>query len=791
MAQDPSKPKDNGKIGMPPVDAGMNKIPPPNKDTAKKRKNRRKIKDIRDVASPPALSENTDDNIEEQNDDDDEGDSAPKNQGAKGGKDNSKPGTLKADDDESDDDILARMRKRFDWAMGGEAENRKAELEDLKFKAGDQWPADVATQRNTDRRPCMTVNRIPTLVHQVTNDLRQNRPAIIVSPMGDKGDPEAAKIYQGMIRAIERECAADIAYDTASDSAVSIGEGFFRILTEYEDHDSFEQVIVIKRIRNRFTVYMDPGAQEPDGADARFGFVTDLMPRDQYTAEYPDADPMPWSPQGVGEGFKDWIGKDEVRIAEYFEIKLQAETLVELDNGWTGYDSEMSDEVKSRVKSKRILVVREREVQVPRWKWYKATGKEVLERNDWPGKWLPIIRVVGNEIDIEGKVRYYGLIRNAKDPQRIKNYSVTAQIETVALQPKAPYIVAEGQIEGHETQWKQANTVNYPYLEYKPDTVGGKAVPPPQRNAPPPPSQGWEVLRQMSEMDLMATTGVRFDANQSQTRVDDSGRAIRELRRSSDVGNFNYADNLARAMKNLGMQIIDLFPKIYDGRRIATMLREDDTEERIMIDPDAPDSYKEVRNEKTGKTVKIFNPSLGKYAVTVTVGPSYATKRIEAGESMMAFAHAMPQTASLIADLIAKYQDWPGAKEMADRLAKAVPANLLTPDQKDISPQVQAVMQSMENQIKQLTQQLQGAIAQLNDKGQDRAIAMDKISKDFEAKIFAVVQKADEGFQKHIGSHVQNLASDVRDLMTELQAERMAKKKPDNDGGSSPAVAAE
>lgn len=771
MAQDPSRPKDDGRIKMPPVDAGMNKLPPASSAKPKKRTKHRKLKDVRDASKTPALSENTDDMVEEQN----EEESNAVNDTGKGQK--GKDASPAEDDDESDDEILTRMRKRFDRAVSFEAENRKAELEDLKFKAGDQWPADVATQRNTDRRPCMTVNRIPTLVNQVTNDLRQNRPAINVSPMGDKGDPDAAKIYRGMIRAIERESQADIAYDTASDSAVSIGEGFFRILTEYESPESFDQVIVIKRIRNRFTVYMDPGAQEPDGADARWGFVTDLIPRDQYKAEYPDADPMPFDAQGVGEGFKDWIAKDEVRIAEYFEIKTVSKKLMQLDNGWTGYEDELSDTVKAHIKSKRILVEQERDVEVPQWRWYKATAREVLERNDWMGKWLPIIRVVGNEIDIEGKVRYFGLIRNAKDPQRIKNYSVTAQIETVALQPKAPYIMAEGQSEGHEQQWKQANTVNYPVLYYKPDTVAGKPVPPPQRNAPPPPSQGWEVLRQMSEQDLMATTGVRFDANQSMNRVDDSGKAIRELRRSSDVGNFNYADNLARAMKNLGTQLIDLFPKIYDGRRIATMLREDDTEEKIMIDPDASDAYKEVKDPKTGKTIKIFNPAMGKYAVTVTIGPSYATKRIEASESMMAFAKALPQTAALISDLIAQNQDWPGAEIIAQRLAKTIPAQLLAPDVKDVPPQVQAVMQHMDGQIKGLTGQLQQAMAALNDKGADREVAMTKINNDFEAKILGIMQKADSDLQKHVGSHIQNLASDIRALADEMKAA----KKPAND----------
>jgi hypothetical protein len=784
-ANNPDHADDDGSIGLPKMDAGMNKIAPPKSDKAKKRKKRRKIKDVRDANATPALSENTDDNIEEQNEDDNA--PATVNGGAKSDpgiasttKQEKPEGEEEDEDEESDEDILGRIRKRFERCVGWEAENRKAALEDLKFKAGDQWPADVATQRNTDRRPCMTVNKIPTFIHQVTNDQRQNRPSIDVSPIGDKGDPEAAKLYRGMIRAIERECQADIAYDTAFDSAVSSGEGFWRILTEFEPDSVDEQCIVIKRIRNRFTVYLDPGAQEPEGADARFGFITELLPRDQYEQEYPDADPMPFSPQGVGEGYKDWIAKNEVRIAEYFELRTKARTLVKLDNGWTGYEHELSDEVKQRIKSKRIIVEKEREVQVPIWYWYKVNAREVLERNVWMGKWLPIIRVVGNEIDIEGKVRYSGLIRDSKDAQRIYNFAVTAQIEIVALQPKAPYIVAEGQIEGHEQQWKQANTKNYPYLEYKPDTVAGKPVPPPQRSPPPAPSAGWMELRMGAAQDMMATTGVRFDPTNAENRVDDSGRAIREMRRSSDVGNFHYVDNLARALKHCGTQLVDLIPKIYDGRRIATILREDDAEERIMIDPDAESAFKEAKDPRTGKTVKIFNPSMGKYACTVTIGPSYATKRIEAAESMMAFAKALPNTAALISDLIAKNQDWPGAEVIADRLAKTIPPNLLAPDMKDVPPQVQAVMQHMDQQIKTLNQQLQQAVAALNDKGADRQVAMTKIENDFEAKILAIMQKADEGIQKHIGSHIQNLASDVKAMTAELAA---AKEKPKKDEG--------
>lgn len=747
---------------------GMNKLPPLGAKT-KKRRRPRKIKDVRDIAKPPALSENTNDIIEDQNADaeDDTSD------GAKGTKD--KKDTKPTDED--DDDIRKRAQKRFTRAISYEAENRKEELEDVKFRKGDQWPSDVAVQRNLDGRPMMTINKTPTFVNQVTNDQRQNRPAINVSPMGDKGDPEAAKIYRGMIRAIERECAADIAYDTAFDHSVSMGEGFWRILTQWEEGKSFDQVIAVKRIRNRFTVYIDPGAQDPTGADARWGFVTELIPRDQFETDYPDADPMPFNMQGMSEGYKDWIAQNEVRVAEYFELTEEPKTLVELDNGWIGYRDELSDEVKQRIESKRILVKRQREVKVPRWDWYKLTAVEILERNRWLGFRLPIVRVVGNEIDVEGKVSYSGVIRNSKDAQRVYNSAVTAQVEITGMQPKAPYVMSEGQMEGHEDEWKGANRTNLAAIQYKVDSLGGHLVPPPQRAQPPAPSAGWEVLRQQAAQDMMATTGVRFDPTNSETRVDDSGRAIRELRRSSDLGSFHYVDNLSRALKNAGEQYIDLIPKIYDEKRTVMMLREDDTEERIIIDPDAHAAFSKTKDAK-GKVIKIFNPTKGKYAVTVTVGPSYATKRIEASESMMQFAKLLPQTAALFADLIAKEQDWHLSDVIAARIAATMPPQVLMAGLEDMPPQAQAVIQALDTQLKQTGTQLQSALAALKDKDKDRQVALLKIEHDFEAKILAVIQKAEQAFQSHIGDHVRELSDGMKNLHAEMTKPKAPVSQP-------------
>ena len=262
--------------------------------------------------------------------------------GGKGSKDddkNTKP--MKASEES---ELLDRARKRMERCIASESENRKAALDDLKFKAGEQWDATVMAQRNFDKRPCLTINKLPTFIHQITNEQRQNRPSININPVGKRSDREVAKMLRGMIRAIERDSSADIAYDTAFDGAVSNGFGFFRVLTEYERPDSFDQIITIKRIRNPFTVYLDPDHQEPDGADCRFAFISEMIPREEFKQLYPDAVEMPYTAKGQGDAYKEWSDKDVIRIAEYFEIVNEDRDLVALSNGHTGFKDDLSNE---------------------------------------------------------------------------------------------------------------------------------------------------------------------------------------------------------------------------------------------------------------------------------------------------------------------------------------------------------------------------------------------------------------------------------------------------------------
>jgi hypothetical protein len=308
------------------------------------------------------------------------------------------------------------------------------------------------------------------MVKQVVNDMRQNRPAIKVHPVDSGADIAVADVMSGMIRHIEVDSNAQDAYDNAGECAVRGSEGYIRILTEYEYPESFDQCIKIKRVRNPFSVYLDPFAKEADGSDAQWGHVIDDMPRDDFKREFPDAKEVDYE---TSTDAADWINDETIRVCEYFEVEKKTDTLYLLSDGTTALLSDMP------AAPPKDMIVKSRQTETRNVMWHKVTAVEVLESKPWPGIYIPIVRIAGEENDIEGEVHRFSLVYHAKDPQRIYNYSRTAAVEQVALAPKAPFIIAEGQIEGYEDEWGSANTKSWAYLPYKPTTIGGSPVPPP------------------------------------------------------------------------------------------------------------------------------------------------------------------------------------------------------------------------------------------------------------------------------------------------------------------------
>ena len=360
----------------------------------------------------------------------------------------------------SDSHRLSEMRQRFRTAVSAYSDTREDQLDDLRFMAGSpdnhyQWPADVLSVRGSvqgqtiNARPCLTINKLPQHVRQVTNEQRQNRPSPNVIPADDKADVEVAEIFDGMIRHIEYISNADVAYDTACDNQVTFGEGYIRILTEYCDETSFDQDIKIGRVRNSFSVYMDPTIQDPCGADAEWCFITEDILKTEYERLYPNA--MPVSSimtQGVGDqSLSQWLGEMTVRIAEYFYCDYTPATLNLYPDGTTTFQGTPQDKM---MREMGLRPSRQRKVQRKKIKWCKTNGYEIIEERDWAGSYIPVIRVIGNEWNIEGQLEISGLVRNAKDAQRMYNYWVSQEADMLSLYPKAPFIGYGGQFEGYE-----------------------------------------------------------------------------------------------------------------------------------------------------------------------------------------------------------------------------------------------------------------------------------------------------------------------------------------------------
>lgn len=686
--------------------------------------------------------------------------------------------------DADDGKLLGDAKKRFKTALTIEAGNRTEGLEDLKFINGQQWNESDAAARAADGRPCLTENRLPTFANQITNDQRQNRPAINISPMGNKASQKDAKLLRGMIRAIERDSSADVAYDTGFQSAVHNGWGYWRVMTEYESETSFNKVIVVRSVPNPFNVYLDP-SRTPFGVDAKWGFVSEMMPIEEFEREYPDAQRTPWAEAGTGDNDKDWISDKEIRVAEYYYTVYEERNLVMLDNGHQGWEDDLAEDILKDIDAGKIEVLSERVVQVPKIKWCKMTALEVLERADCDGQYVPIIECDGTVLNINGKTTKKGIIRDAKSPQRMLNYYKTLETENVALQPKAPWIMEEGQVEGHEQKWQQANRKSFSYLLYKGTNINGTPAPPPQRQPFQGPPQAILAATEGAVEALKAVTGIRFDATMSERMKDESGRAIRELNNNANLGAYHYIDNFGRALKNTGTVMVDLIPLTYDTRRIVSIVDENGAEDRVMIDPNMPRAHAEYAAntpDKANGKIKVFNPKIGRYQATVTIGPSYATKRSEASDSQMKFMTVVPAAAPMIMDLVAKNSDWDGAEQIAARLAKGVPANLLTPDREDMSPQTQAMLQNMQQELQQKNLQLQQMTKDAADRQKDRDVMTHQTDLTYKAKAEKVQADTQLSLKEMFAENQrfqQQLQADNKEMMMHLalEMEKIQQKK--------------
>ena len=663
------------------------------------------------------------------------------------------------------DPRITEAKQFLKLANDADTNNRAEALEDLKFAAGDQWPVEIQNSRNLEARPCLTINKIDAYVRQVTNQQRQQRPRIKVHGMNSQSDAKIADILTGIARHIEVNSDADHAYDNAFNYAVRCGFGYWRVKTDYVREDSFDQEIYIEPIHNPFTVYFDPNSTLPDGSDAEKCLITQVVSKKIFEKMYPDAETgVGFTQKGTGDTNAEWVMKEDIRIAEYWYTERKTDKLCLLSDGTSKFRSDLPSD--GELLSRGLVVIDERPTLKKQIKMIKCTAIEVLEEGDWASKYIPIVPVYGEEFVVDNKRKKYGLVRMAKDAQRMYNFWKTAITESVALAPKAKWLLAEGQDEGHENEWAQANIKSMPVLRYKQKDIEGVMAPTPTRIQPEAPPAGIMAAADGVNSDMQAILGI-FDPNQMATG-NISGKALNGQQQQIDLTNFHYYDNLTRSIKHTARIILDLVPKIYDQARVMRIIGDDGKPDLVEIN--------KLAQDEQGINTILNDVTVGEYDVVMDTGPGYNSKRIEAVNSMMPMLSADPNLMNVAGDLIFRNMDFPGAETIADRLAAANPLAQID-DKSNVPPQVQMQLAQSQKTIQDLQQQLQGMQLMLKNRSD-----VEQLKQDAETKRVLIketnraheIELRDQERHKDMVMRTDTMAHDtVIKTQTQLEIERM------------------
>lgn len=615
-----------------------------------------------------------------------------------------------------DAELLTRVKDRFKKSQEAEGTFRQRFADDIRFLFADpdnqeQWPANIRAERQLDGRPMLTINKTHTHWLHVVNDIKENKPSIKIRPTGGKATYEAAQVFEGVVRHIEAVSDAQTAYETAAEFQVGGGIGYWRIVTDYADENGFDQEIYIREIPNPLSVFLDPSAKKRDGSDAMYGFIFDEMGKDEFQAKFPNA-PITFTGLDV-QNTGGWISEDKARVAEYFEVVESMEWMYAVpynDGSGSSFvrESEMSENQRELL---RLLAddgeqVQRRKVKKRTVHWYKIAGSVIVDRGVWPGRYIPIIRVVGEEVMIDGKLDRKGLVRYMKDAQRMYNYNSSSQVEFGALQTKTPYKAPARAIKGYEQYWESANTQNMPVLPYNDMDGDGQPIAAPQREEPPRAAEAFTVGMQAATQEMMMASG-QYQATFSEQSQELSGVAIGKRERQGDRATFHFPNGLARAIRFTGKQLVDLIPKVYDTERVLRIMGEDGEETTIKIDPNQAQAVQKQENPGQNAVSAIFNPNVGTYDVISKAGPSYDTRREEAFQAMKDLLIGNPALAQVIGDLWMGTADFPVADKLQERMRNWIPKDILGegPSQQEI--QLAQQLEQAQQIIQQLAQELE------------------------------------------------------------------------------------
>lgn len=683
----------------------------------------------------------------------------------------------------TDNPVIREARKRFDRCSEWEGVSRQRFIEDVKFTYGDsdngyQWPNEVRNARDGMAKPCLTMNIIRQHCKMISNEARKNKSSVKFLGMGNGATQEAANVYSDLMRHIEYQSQAQTAFTIARDFAIAGGIGWFRLVTRYEGPDTFDQDIFIEPVNDPLMVFMDPDVQQRNTSDGRFAFVFDDVDKDELEEVYPEVyDLVGAQPLGLSTVSGDWIGKHKVRVCEYFRKVPKRHQLVSFvhhglrHNVRRGVLDHLVEDSEHRNRLLSDPQTRIRDVMDHEIEWYLIAGERILDQTTWVGRYIPLIRVIGEETVIDGQMDRKGHTRWMKDAQRMYNYNASSQVEFVGTQTKSPILAPVEAIEEFEEIYNTANVKNpsvLPYRSRNPENPD-EPIPPPIRLEGPKSAPGYLEGMITAKEQIMMVSG-QFQNQMGELGNERTGAAINARQRQSDTANFHFQDNYEDSLIYLGMQILDIIPKLYDTRRVKHIMADDGIEYDLEIDPSLREGYLQ-QQAADGRVIKrVLNPLVGRFEVAASVGPSMGSRRQEIVDSLTLILTQAPALTGVLGDILVKNMDFPDAQEAALRLRRMVPPMALgqgpTANEQALSQQLATLQQLL---VKTIDKNAKDTI-KLAGKAELRDIE----AYDAETKRMAALQKLlpmdVDGLRQVIEQLVQeSLSTSLRNVMGATQ----------------------
>lgn len=558
---------------------------------------------------------------------------------------------------------------------------REAQL--FLSKRDGQWEPQWA-EVNKDK-PRYTFDLTTPIVDQVVGDLEQYDFDVKVTPSGGEASEDVAETYDGLVRNIENISGASHVYSQCARDVAVGGFSAWRIIQAYNDGDSFDQDLMIKRIPNPIDrVWFGPH-NEPDASDADYCFVLSGMDPEEYKEKYPDRKSSSVNSDRQHSSF--FHRNDQVMLGEFLYLKKKERELHLLTDGRV-VDADEYASLADELKEMGVTIEKSRK------RHYMEVYSRLFDTDGWVTEarptvfrhMIPVVPMYGNFAIVEDKVTYSGVVEKLMDPQRVFNYSLSREIEEGALAPREKFMVTPNQIEGYESDWARMNVSADPYQIYNPDPQAPGA---PQKSGGPQINPGLRNISTAMQQVIGQSAGM-FAANMGDNPGLQSGKAIEALQDRGDRANNKFLRCREIAQEKTGKILVDAIPRIYGPKRQIRILGQDGVANTVTVG-------ELVQDRQTGELMVLNDLSQGKYDVQCTSAPSFKTRQSETVRALTEIGGVDPTVIEIGGDVLLGNIPSPGMDEVAKRKRQQLfNAGLIPMDQ--MTEEELAQMEEAQNQ---------------------------------------------------------------------------------------------